>query len=812
MNGIGKKTVCVIFAIAILLSSVSLVYASGFSIYEQGVRALGRGGAFTATADDPTAIFFNPAGIGQLKGTHFTSGISIISPQVRFFPNNNFPGPTERFFKSTIQTPGNGFDGEISNNFFFPGAFYLTQSVGSRVTLGYGLYFPFSLATDFTNWRNDNSPPVTTVNGQAYSNRYPGRFATSRVLLNTTMHNPTVGIEVNKNVYLGFGFDIAHADVTMERSFLQPDDPGTLALGGLFAAQLFPPLYAANPAAAARTVVGLMPEGRARLSGEAMGYGGNAGVLFKIPQYSTNIAFSYRSPITLHINGTSNFAFAPATSITPYIGGTLVALFPPSVPVNAVLKLPPTYTFGIANQHFKKTELAFDFVMQDYRTVKNFGINFGTHTLALQDQVIPVSNRPSLQYRFGLEHQQTESFAYRLGYYYDVNPLPDKDVGVLQPDSNRNGFTAGLTLPTPELLPFKTTMDLNYMFILFQKRSVATATNVALGLAGEWRGTAHIFGIGFNMSPRVKAPVVVAHPTATCTVESSPIMEGKTTNVTALISDFDLDTVAYGWSTSGGKVTGAGSTVVFDSAGAAPGTYTVTAKINDKKANQATCSASVVVEALPPKPNRNPAVSCSVDRASLMEGESTRVHATASDPEGDPLTYEWTTSAGRLTGTGADVTFNSAGVPAGTTVTVGVMVSDGRGGTANCSSTIQINALPLKPQPQSISCLSAGFPHNLARINNVDKACLDDVSLKMQNDPRSTLTITGYSDASEATAKALAKKRAESAKEYLVKGQKLDPGRISVQSADPLKGNGDDEQKSNRRVEIVFYPEGTQPK
>jgi outer membrane protein OmpA-like peptidoglycan-associated protein len=108
--------------------------------------------------------------------------------------------------------------------------------------------------------------------------------------------------------------------------------------------------------------------------------------------------------------------------------------------------------------------------------------------------------------------------------------------------------------------------------------------------------------------------------------------------------------------------------------------------------------------------------------------------------------------------------------------------------------------------------LSAGFPHNLARINNVDKACLDDVSLKMQNDPRSTLTITGYADASEASSKALAKKRAESAKDYLVKGQKLDPGRINVQSADPLKGKGVDEQKGNRRVEIVFYPEGTQPK
>jgi outer membrane protein OmpA-like peptidoglycan-associated protein len=321
--------------------------------------------------------------------------------------------------------------------------------------------------------------------------------------------------------------------------------------------------------------------------------------------------------------------------------------------------------------------------------------------------------------------------------------------------------------------------------------------------------TGVVFRFGFN-----RVPVVPKHPTATCAVDSSPIMQGKTANVSAVVSDFDLGTVAYSWTTSGGKVTGSGSTVVFDSAGADPGTYTVTGKVSDKAGSQATCSANVVVEAVPvpPKPNRNPTVSCSVDRASLMEGESTRAYATASDPDGDPLTYEWTTSAGRLTGTGANVTFNSAGVPAGTTVTVGAMVSDGRGGTASCSSTVQVNALPPKPKPQPISCLSAGFPHNLARINNVDKACLDDVSLKMQNDPHSTLTITGYADASEAAAKALAKKRAESAKDYLVKGQKLDPGRINAQSAAPLKGKGVDEQKGNRRVEIMFYPEGTQPK
>jgi len=305
-----------------------------------------------------------------------------------------------------------------------------------------------------------------------------------------------------------------------------------------------------------------------------------------------------------------------------------------------------------------------------------------------------------------------------------------------------------------------------------------------------------------------KAPVVPKHPTATCTVDTSPIMEGKTANVSATVSDFDSSTVAYSWSTTGGKVTGSGSTVVFDSAGAAPGTYTVTANVSDKAGDQATCSANVVVEPAP-KPNRNPTVTCSADRNSLIEGESTRVHANASDPDGDPLTYSWSASAGRVSGSGADVTFDSTNVPAGTTVTVTVVVSDGRGGSATCSSLIQVNPAPPKPKPQPISCMSAGFPSGSARINNVDKACLDDVSLKMQNDPRASLTITGYSDQTEKVAKMLSKRRAEAAKAYLVKEKQLDPSRIEAQGAAPAKGSNPDEQKKNRRVEMVFYPEGT---
>ena len=48
--------------------------ALGFRIPNQDASAIARGNAFVATADDPSAIYYNPAGITQLEGQHIQAG------------------------------------------------------------------------------------------------------------------------------------------------------------------------------------------------------------------------------------------------------------------------------------------------------------------------------------------------------------------------------------------------------------------------------------------------------------------------------------------------------------------------------------------------------------------------------------------------------------------------------------------------------------------------------------------------------------------------------------------------------------------
>ncbi|MGC1619682.1 MAG: OmpA family protein [Candidatus Acidiferrum sp.] len=105
----------------------------------------------------------------------------------------------------------------------------------------------------------------------------------------------------------------------------------------------------------------------------------------------------------------------------------------------------------------------------------------------------------------------------------------------------------------------------------------------------------------------------------------------------------------------------------------------------------------------PPPPNRPPVASCSADKSMVYvgSGDFVAVRADASDPDNDPLTYSWTSTGGAVEGSGPEARWNSSGTTSGT-YTVNVRVDDGRGGTADCSATIQVQ--PPRNHPPTMSC------------------------------------------------------------------------------------------------------------
>jgi outer membrane protein OmpA-like peptidoglycan-associated protein len=113
---------------------------------------------------------------------------------------------------------------------------------------------------------------------------------------------------------------------------------------------------------------------------------------------------------------------------------------------------------------------------------------------------------------------------------------------------------------------------------------------------------------------------------------------------------------------------------------------------------------------------------------------------------------------------------------------------------------------------EAISCVAGGFPRNLARLNNVDKACLDDVATRLRSDPRSRVIVIGHADSGERMPEVLARRRAEAVRDYLVRERGIEESRITVRSAAATKpldtGTDAAARARNRRVEIWFVPEG----
>jgi len=88
-------------------------------------------------------------------------------------------------------------------------------------------------------------------------------------------------------------------------------------------------------------------------------------------------------------------------------------------------------------------------------------------------------------------------------------------------------------------------------------------------------------------------------PTASLTVERSPILPGERTGVTCNGSDPDNDPLTYSYTATGGQIVGSGSNVQFDATGLKPGSYSVKCGVNDGRGGVADASGNVEVKEPP---------------------------------------------------------------------------------------------------------------------------------------------------------------------------------------------------------------------
>jgi hypothetical protein len=291
-------------------------------------------------------------------------------------------------------------------------------------------------------------------------------------------------------------------------------------------------------------------------------------------------------------------------------------------------------------------------------------------------------------------------------------------------------------------------------------------------------------------------------PVASCSANPTSVYQGSTDAVAVHVAatDADNDPLTYSYTATGGTVDGTGADVRWNPSGLAIGSYTVNAKVDDGHGGTATCATDIAVAK---RPNRPPVISCAPERNPIIAGERVAIKSTASDPDGDPITYSYSTTGGQISGSGPTAQFDSTGLSAGS-YTVTCTADDGQGGRT--SGTTRVDVQQPAPPPQATKVGDCGYNKvGAGRFDNACKRVGDDVALRLKNEPNAKVVIVGYADKKEPKPDKLAQQRADGAKKYL--GEKgIDASRIStrVGTASTEKGS----EKENRRVDFIFVPEG----
>ena len=114
--------------------------AVGFRLPNQDPEAIARGDAFAATADNPSAIYYNPAGITQLEGDQIRVGIYVISADTKFTSPSGATAQTDTSLQPV------------------PQLYYVHSFTNLPISVGLGVYAPYGLSL---NW--GNNAPFNTV-------------------------------------------------------------------------------------------------------------------------------------------------------------------------------------------------------------------------------------------------------------------------------------------------------------------------------------------------------------------------------------------------------------------------------------------------------------------------------------------------------------------------------------------------------------------------------------------------------------------------------------------------------------------------
>ena len=166
-------------AVAVGAITSPAAMGGGIEVPMQNARAAGMADAFIAGADDPSAIWYNPAALTNVEGTQASVGA------IGLFMDWHFDGD-------------DGSSQSMHSQAVLP-HLYLSSDLGTeRLRVGIGVNNSFGLSEE---WGGEG----------------PLRFIVDEAMLSAINISPAVAYQVDDHLSLGFALNIYYADLTLHR-------------------------------------------------------------------------------------------------------------------------------------------------------------------------------------------------------------------------------------------------------------------------------------------------------------------------------------------------------------------------------------------------------------------------------------------------------------------------------------------------------------------------------------------------------------------------------------------------------------------
>jgi hypothetical protein len=155
-------------------------------------------------------------------------------------------------------------------------------------------------------------------------------------------------------------------------------------------------------------------------------------------------------------------------------------------------------------------------------------------------------------------------------------------------------------------------------------------------------------------------------------------------------TDPDGDELVYGWSASGGGMTGEGATITW-TAPASVGAYNATVTVVDGHGGGVVEHVTITVRA-----NRPPTInSLTADADWTTPSGSLQIMCDATDTDHDELSYEWSVTGGDISGTGLEVVWTAPEQVGVYNITVKVTDAHGSSDTRSLPASVATGQPPI---------------------------------------------------------------------------------------------------------------------